>query len=72
MDTKDKLQYFFQGEEYVTRYQICEAYNINSSSMQRFLETQDLTKLVELNRYYFLKSDVESVMKTYVHVPRNK
>ena len=56
-----KVKHYYSNEEYVTRKQIAELYNISLTRLQRLLAKDHLTVIVEGTRFYFLLSDVHTV-----------
>lgn len=60
------VQYYYDGEEYTTRRRLLAKYNIPHTNLQTLLEREQLTKITDLNKYYFLKAEVERVVEEYL------
>lgn len=57
------LQFIYEGEEYTTRYRLEQKYNITHKKLQVLLQRSELTILKDLNKFYFLKSEVEGLVE---------
>lgn len=58
------LQFMFNGEEYTTRTRLLEKYYLPSTTLQYLLEKNtQLTKVVYGNKFFYLKSEVESLVE---------
>lgn len=56
-----KVKHYYNNEEYITRKQIAELYNISLTRLQRLLAKANLTVIVEGTRFYFLLRDVQTL-----------
>ncbi|RFP66468.1 hypothetical protein D0N36_03730 [Hymenobacter lapidiphilus] len=57
-----KVKHYYDSEEYVTRKQIAELYNIPLTRLQRLLAKEQLNVIVEDTRFYFLLRDVHTIL----------
>lgn len=56
-----KVKHYYNNEEYITRKQIAELYNISLTRLQRLLAKANLIVIVEGTRFYFLLRDVHTL-----------
>lgn len=59
------IQYFYKGAEYTTRARLEGKYDVPHTTLQVILEDKRLKKLVEGNKFYFLKVQAEQTIEAY-------
>ena len=62
------LQHILNGQEYTTRPRLLDKYNIAPTNLQMLLTKNNdtLDKVVENNKFYFLKSQIETIVEEYL------
>jgi hypothetical protein len=60
------IQYFYKGAEYTTRARLEDKYDLAHTTLQVILEDKQLEKLVEGNKFYFLKVQVEHAIEMHI------
>ena len=63
------IQHFKDGKEYTTRHKLSVKYKIpkRGGLLQNILEDIDLTRIQELNQFYFLKNEVELILEKAIN-----
>jgi len=57
------LHFISNGDEYTTRTRLLKKYPIAPTSLQMLLRTIAIAKLVDGNKFYFLKREAEAVVE---------
>lgn len=60
------IQFFHNGEEFTTRARLEAKYDLPHTTLQAILEDKRLKKLVDGNKFYFLKVQVEHAIDSYI------
>lgn len=60
------IQFFHNGEEFTTRVRLEAKYDIPHTTLQSILEDKRLKKLIDGNKFYFLKVQVEHAIEAYI------
>lgn len=60
------IEFFFNGNEYTTRARLQDKYSIAHTTLQELLEDEKLLKIEDGNKFYFLKSQAELIVATYI------
>ena len=60
------LQFLFEGQEYTTRARLLGTYDITPTSLHYLIARTNPARIVDGNKFYFLKSEVEHVIETYL------
>ena len=57
------LQFIYEGSEYTTRARLLEKYPVPPTTLQYIFERNpQLTKVVDGNKFFYLKSEVEALV----------
>ena len=60
------IQFFHNGAEYTTRARLEAKYKLPHTSLQTILEDKRLKRIVQGNKFYFLKVQAEQAVEAYV------
>lgn len=60
------IQFFHNGAEYTTRARLEVKFKLPHTTLQAILEDKRLKKIVDGNKFYFLKVQVEQVIEAHV------
>ena len=60
------IQFFNNGDEYTTRTRLEAKYDIPHTTLQYILEDKRLKKLVDGNKFYFLRVQAEHAIEAYI------
>lgn len=60
------IQFFHNGDEYTTRARLEAKYDIPHTTLQFILEDKRLKKLIDGNKFYFLRVQVEYAIEAYI------
>ena len=60
------IQFYFNGQEFTTRARLEEKYDIPHTTLQTLLDDRTLKKIVDGNKFYFLKIQAETMIEAYI------
>ena len=60
------IQFFYNGDEYTTRTRLEDKYKLAHTTLQSILDDKKLKKIEDLNKFYFLKVQVEHTIEAYI------